>query len=66
MSFYPKKETCCGSNSIKAVAHTIKSHQNTLLIIPPVAISIHSKSIGMEYPMICFNGGRPDKDGTSL
>ncbi|MFM2000234.1 MAG: hypothetical protein RL204_2181, partial [Bacteroidota bacterium] len=30
----------------------------------PVAISVHSKWIGMEYPMICFNGGRPEPDGT--
>jgi hypothetical protein len=29
-----------------------------------VAISVHSKWIGMEYPMICFNGGRPEADGT--
>ncbi|MAW84691.1 MAG: aminopeptidase, partial [Crocinitomicaceae bacterium] len=29
-----------------------------------VAISVHTKWIGMEYPMICFNGGRPEKDGT--
>jgi hypothetical protein len=30
----------------------------------PVAISVHTKWIGMEYPMICFNGGRPEPDGT--
>ena len=30
----------------------------------PVAIAVHSKWIGMEYPMICFNGGRPESDGT--
>src|SRR5665811_325010 len=30
----------------------------------PKAISVHTDRIGMEYPMICFNGGRPDKDGT--
>ena len=30
----------------------------------PVAISVHAKAIGMEYPMICFNFGRPEKDGT--
>ena len=29
-----------------------------------MAISVHSKWIGMEYPMICFNGGRPEPDGT--
>ena len=30
----------------------------------PVAISVHAASIGMEYPMICFNFGRPNKDGS--
>jgi hypothetical protein len=30
----------------------------------PVAISVHTASIGMEYPMICFNWGRPAKDGS--
>ncbi|MFT6938956.1 MAG: hypothetical protein ACJASN_000434 [Cyclobacteriaceae bacterium] len=30
----------------------------------PVAISVHAASIGMEYPMICFNFGRPNEDGT--
>ncbi|HTE28761.1 MAG TPA: M1 family aminopeptidase, partial [Chryseolinea sp.] len=29
----------------------------------PVAYSVHSSNQGMEYPMICFNGGRPAKDG---
>ena len=30
----------------------------------PVAISVHAADQGMEYPMICFNRGRPNKDGT--
>jgi hypothetical protein len=30
----------------------------------PVAISVHAAHQGMEYPMICFNYGRPAKDGT--
>ena len=29
-----------------------------------MAISVHTASIGMEYPMICFNFGRPNADGT--
>ena len=29
-----------------------------------MAISVHAASIGMEYPMICFNFGRPREDGT--
>ena len=31
--------------------------------IQAVSISVNAKSIGMEYPMICWNHGRPDKDG---
>ena len=66
MSFYPKEGNPLWEQySTKAVAHTIKSYSKYTFDYPyPVAISIHSKSIGMEYPMICFNGGRPDKDGT--
>ena len=30
----------------------------------PKAVSVHSKNQGMEYPMICWNYGRPDEDGT--
>ena len=30
------------------------------------AISVHTKWIGMEYPQICFNGGRPEVDGTYM
>lgn len=30
----------------------------------PQATSVHAASLGMEYPMICFNHGRPQKDGT--
>src|SRR5690606_25591863 len=28
------------------------------------AISVSAKNQGMEYPMICWNHGRPDKDGS--
>ncbi|MBG16503.1 MAG: aminopeptidase [Crocinitomicaceae bacterium] len=66
MSFYPKEGNPLWEQySTKAVAHTINSYSKYTFDYPyPVAISIHSKSIGMEYPMICFNGGRPDSDGT--
>ena len=30
------------------------------------AISVHAKQQGMEYPMICWNYGRPEKDGTVI
>ncbi|MEZ4721168.1 MAG: hypothetical protein R2813_04745 [Flavobacteriales bacterium] len=47
------------------MAHTIRSYSNhTIPYQYPVAISVHTNRIGMEYPMICFNGGRPEEDGT--
>jgi hypothetical protein len=66
MSFYPKEGNPLWERySTKLVAHTIKTYSKyTVDYSYPVAISVHSKSIGMEYPMICFNGGRPEEDGT--
>jgi hypothetical protein len=66
MSFYPKEGNPLWEKySTKLVAHTIKTYSKyTIDYTYPVAISVHSKSIGMEYPMICFNGGRPEPDGT--
>ena len=50
--------------SSKTVAHTIKSYSKFSIPYPyPVAQSIEAAN-GMEYPMICFNYGRTDKDGT--
>lgn len=50
--------------STKAVAHTIKTYSKFTIPYPyPVAQSIEAAS-GMEYPMICFNFGRTEKDGT--
>ena len=66
MSYYPKEGNPLWERySTKLVAHTIKTYSKyTTNYTYPVAISVHSKSIGMEYPMICFNGGRPEEDGT--
>jgi hypothetical protein len=66
MSFYPKEGNPLWDRySTKLVAHTIKTYSKYTIEYPyPVAISVHSKQIGMEYPMICFNGGRPLEDGT--
>jgi len=66
MSYYPKEGNPLWEKySTKLVAHTIKTYSKFTVDYPyPVAISVHSKSIGMEYPMICFNGGRPEADGT--
>ncbi|MEX1191867.1 MAG: M1 family metallopeptidase [Brumimicrobium sp.] len=66
MSFYPKEGNPLWEKySTEIVAHTLKVYSKYTIDYPyPVAISVHSKSIGMEYPMICFNGGRPEADGT--
>ncbi len=66
MSFYPKEGNPLWEQySTKVVAHTIKIYSKYTIDYPyPVAQSIHTHRIGMEYPMICFNGGRPEKDGT--
>ena len=66
MSFYPKEGNPLWEQySTKVVAHTIKTYSKYTFDFPyPVAQSIHTNNIGMEYPMICFNGGRPEADGT--
>jgi hypothetical protein len=66
MSYYPKEGNPLWEQySTRVVAHTLKCYSKYTIDYPyPVAISVHAKSIGMEYPMICFNFGRPEKDGT--
>jgi hypothetical protein len=50
--------------STKAVAHTIQTYSKFTIPYPyPVAQSVEASN-GMEYPMICFNYGRTEKDGT--
>jgi len=66
MSYYPKEGNPLWEKySTRVVAQTLKTYSKHTFDYPyPVAISVHASSIGMEYPMICFNGGRPDPDGT--
>jgi hypothetical protein len=66
MSYYPKEGNPLWERySTRLVAQTLKTYSKYTFDYPyPVAISVHSKWIGMEYPMICFNGGRPEADGT--
>lgn len=66
MSYYPKEGNPLWEQySTKTVAHTLRVYSKYTFDYPyPVAISVHTDRIGMEYPMICFNGGRPEKDGT--
>ena len=65
MSYYGKEGNPLWEQySTKVVAHTIKSYGAKTFDYPyPVAISVEASN-GMEYPMICFNYGRPDADGT--
>lgn len=65
MSFYGKEAYGLYRKfSTKAVAHTIKTYSSFTIPYPyPVAQSVEASS-GMEYPMICFNYGRTEKDGT--
>ena len=65
MSYYSKEAYILYERySTKAVAHTLRSYSKYTFDYPyPVAISVEADN-GMEYPMICFNYGRPEKDGT--
>ncbi len=65
MSYYGKEAyPLYRKFSTKAVAHTIKTYSHFTIPFPyPVAQSVEASN-GMEYPMICFNFGRTEKDGT--
>ncbi len=65
MSYYGKQAyNLYRKYSTKAVAHTIKTYSKFTIPYPyPVAQSVEAAN-GMEYPMICFNFGRTEKDGT--
>ncbi|MEZ2445156.1 M1 family metallopeptidase [Chitinophaga sp. RCC_12] len=65
MSYYgPEAYPLYRRYSSKVVAHTLQSYSKHTIPYPyPVAISVEAAN-GMEYPMICFNYGRADKDGT--
>lgn len=65
MSLYPKEAYGLYRKfSTKVIAHTIKTYSEYTIPYPyPVAQSIEASN-GMEYPMICFNYGRTEKDGT--
>ncbi len=65
MSYYGKEAYgLYRKYSSKTVAHTIKTYSKYTIDYPyPIAISVEASN-GMEYPMICFNFGRTEKDGT--
>ena len=66
MSLYPKEANpLWGQYSTRLVAHTLTSYSKRSVAYPyPVAYSVHGSVGGMEYPMMSFNGARPEADGT--
>lgn len=66
MSYYPNEaEPLWSKYSTHSIVHTLNVYSKYTFDYPyPVAISVNGPVYGMEYPMICFNGPRPEKDGT--
>ena len=66
MSYYPNEaEPLWSQYSTESIAHTLEVYGRYCFEYPyEVAISVNGPVYGMEYPMICFNGPRPEKDGT--
>ena len=66
MSFYPLEgEPLWSRYSTRAIVHTLNVYSKYTFNYPyPTAISVNGPVGGMEYPMICFNGPRPEPDGT--
>ncbi|MEC9092357.1 MAG: M1 family aminopeptidase [Planctomycetota bacterium] len=66
MSFYPNEgEPLWSRYSTQAIIHTLDVYSRYTFAYPyPTAISVNGPIGGMEYPMICFNGPRPNTDGT--
>nr|WP_315144110.1 M1 family metallopeptidase [uncultured Flavobacterium sp.] len=66
-SVYPKEANpLWGETSTRTVAHTLKSYSSHTFDYPyPKAVSVSAEDQGMEYPMICWNFGRPDANGVT-
>ena len=67
VSIYPKEANpLWGETSTITVAHTLKSYSSHTFDYPyPKAVSVSAEDQGMEYPMICWNFGRPDEKGVT-
>ncbi len=61
MSYYPKEGLpVWQEESTKSVMHALEVYSEATFDYPyPVCISVNTSNIGMEFPMISFNGGRP-------
>jgi hypothetical protein len=67
VSIYPKEANpLWGETSTITVAHTLRSYSSHTFDYPyPKAVSVSAEDQGMEYPMICWNFGRPDENGVT-
>jgi hypothetical protein len=67
VSIYPKEANpLWGETSTMTVAHTLRSYSAHTFDYPyPKAVSVSAEDQGMEYPMICWNFGRPDANGVT-
>lgn len=65
-SLYPKEgNPLWEEHSTRVVANTLEEYSKYTFDYPySKAVSVHADRQGMEYPMICFNFGRPNPDGT--
>ena len=65
-SLYPKEgNPLWEKHSTRVVANTLEEYSKLTFDYPySKAVSVHADRQGMEYPMICFNYGRPNPDGT--
>ena len=66
MSFWPKEgEPLWSQYSTHSVMQALDIYGRMAFPMPyPVMISVNGPVGGMEYPMITFNGARPEDDGT--
>ncbi|MFY9243183.1 MAG: M1 family metallopeptidase [Polaribacter sp.] len=65
-SLYPKEgNPLWEEHSTRVVANTLEEYSKLTFDYPySKAVSVHADRQGMEYPMICFNYGRPEADGS--
>jgi len=66
MSFWPKEgEPLWSQYSTHSILQTLDVYGKVAFPMPyPTMISVNGPVGGMEYPMITFNGARPEDDGT--
>jgi hypothetical protein len=64
-SLFPKEgNPLWEEHSTRVVANTLKIYSEQTFDYPyPQATSVNAKRQGMEYPMICWNYGRPNAEG---